>query len=193
MITNNFGLFVVGTGRPANNRKWGQATEGSGFWINGPWSIVNDNVANSIYVVGDDAVPYVARPRKTIWGFGFSYFFEHYNPSKFIKWVPTKAKASYRAADWEQRHVCLQGLIADRNEVYGATVGGMTTWHLGLCPASRDYAAMGGVGSPLNIFAGFRAWSISTRGIYGYPAHRVVFHDFKMRNSRVLGTGYGGE
>lgn len=147
VLEKNFVMRVPGTGNRADSSCGSDCgREGVAFWFHGPNNYVRDNVAANT-------------PHR-------------YGYTIFVKYVGDKDIPTFKGADPHLEgqstrvHMNKTPLLEfARNEVYGASGGGMTYWWIGTTGGTANAVAE-------STIQDFRVWHVKT-GIYGYQSHRM--------------------
>jgi PKD repeat protein len=139
------------------------AQEGAGIWLGSSQNYVRDNVVVS----------------STKYGFNFTAMSGRLSPA-FPGADPSKPGQSTVITDQALKEFA-------RNEVYGKTIIGMTTWFLG-----ADYVKEYNIGQ--SVIKDFRVWNVTENVFYFYPVNNILIDGLIARNdwSRLRGSIDGG-
>src|SRR5678816_915156 len=152
VVEKNFVVGSLGIGGWAIGRGFSDprdfGVEGTSFWFRGPNNYVRDNVAASSTEYGY---------AYTMWYLGTA------NVPKFKGADPNTA-GQFQAVDMN----ALPLLEFARNEIYGATAGGLTIWWLGIWGDDARAA-------PTSTVQDLTAWHFHTQGYFGYPTINTLF------------------
>lgn len=161
VFSNNYVSRVFGTGNRDN-----EGLDGAGYWFKGPNNVVRDNVATNIRGSG----PY---------SYGFAIT---------SKYLGTVAVPSFHGADMsisnQTTQINMNAISLPefaRNEVYGATNNGLTTWWLG----SWSDQPIGNAGT----IKDFKVWNVYGWGYFGYESSGLTIDGWTQRGDTHLASG----
>ncbi|MCI0682531.1 MAG: G8 domain-containing protein [Gemmataceae bacterium] len=135
------------------------ALAGTGFWFRGPDNYVRDNVATAINSEGDD-----------IYSYGFNYY------GRFVGTVQVPvAQGSSQRQSRNMNNTPIRQF--EGNEVYGASISGLSLWWLGTVD-DNPYA-----NAQESVVKDFKVWHHGFAGIFSYPVNRVTIDGLVVRGN----------
>ena len=160
--------FVVRSTSPSPDRGDARMTlkdfahEATGFWFRGPNNYVRENVAANILDKGPDSA------------YGFKYFQLYLGTIRLPDFpgADTSVAGQYTTVNGHS----LPLLEFARNEVYGATESGMTTWWLG-----TEYKTPKAQAD--SVIQDLHVWNVFNKGYHNYLNHRLIIDGLITRGN----------
>jgi G8 domain len=157
LIEKNFVGRMNGSGgrgdeRGLNDLGW----EGSGFWFRGTNNWVRDNVAVNV-----------------LKEYGFKYFPFYINTVKIPNFPGADTTVAGQFTSVVGNGIPIKEFL--RNEVYGATTGGLTYWWLGTV-ANTPVANV-----PVSVVKDLHVWHVWDSAIFHYPANMLTIDGLVVR------------